>query len=146
MSDTAEPKQGRERGLAPGQVNFVIDALALAGLVMLAATGLLMHFVLPPGSGNATLWNMTRHAWGEVHFILALVILGVLSLHLVLHWHWIVVLIKGRPDSKPGAGWRIGLALLALLALLAVAAAPFFSSKTPPESPQGAGRGWHSGR
>ncbi|MCX6998235.1 MAG: DUF4405 domain-containing protein [Kiritimatiellaeota bacterium] len=127
-------------------MNFVIDALAFAGLVLLAATGLLMHFVLPPGSGRATLWNMTRHAWGEVHFILALVILGVLSLHLVVHWRWIVCVIKGRPDSKPGAGWRIGLALLALLALIAAAAAPFFASKTPPWHHQGAGRDWHGGR
>ena len=146
MSDTSEPKQGRTRGLAPGRVNSIIDALALAGLVLLAATGLLMHFVLPPGSGSATLWNMTRHAWGEVHFILALVILGVLSLHLVVHWRWIFCVIRGRPDSKAGAGWRIGLALLALLVLLAAAAAPFFSSKTPPGLPQGAGRGWHGKR
>ena len=44
--------------------NFVIDTVAFAGFVFLTATGVLVRYVLPPGSGHhTTVWGLDRHEW-----------------------------------------------------------------------------------
>ncbi len=107
-------------------LNFIVDAIAFVAFVFLAATGVLVRYVLPPGSGHfATLWSMDRHDWGELHFWIAVALLAALALHLLLHWRWIVNMIKGKPREK-GGGVRLGLAAIALFALAGLAAAPFF--------------------
>lgn len=104
-------------------VNFVIDAIGYAGFVFLATTGVLIRYVLPPGSGHhTTLWGLDRHEWGGVHFWIAVVFLAVLALHVILHWRWIVCVIRGRP--REGSGMRLGLGLVGALAIVAVALAP----------------------
>jgi hypothetical protein len=122
-------------------LNMVVDALAFAGFVLVASTGLLMKVVLPPGSGRLVgegtgpgaagktvtlLWGLTRQGWGEVHFWISVVLLAVLSIHVVLHWSWIVCMLKGRP--KEGSGGRFVLGAFALALLSSAAVAPFFSS------------------
>jgi hypothetical protein len=86
-------------------VNFIVDAIAFVDLLCLAATGVILKFVLPPGSGGGhgygyrggrgpaeikELLGLGRHDWGDVHFILSLVFIALMLLHLFLHWRWIV--------------------------------------------------------
>jgi hypothetical protein len=55
-------------------LNLLVDAASMVALVSLVSTGLLMRFVLPPGSrGGAglSLWGWTRHDWGDFHFYAA---------------------------------------------------------------------------
>jgi hypothetical protein len=107
-------------------VNFTIDCLGFAGFVLLTATGVLMRYVLPPGSGRSTtIWTLDRHEWGSIHFWIAIAFLAVLALHLFLHWRWIVTLMSGRP--REGSGARLALGTVGLAALLALAIAPFLS-------------------
>lgn len=62
-------------------LNLVVDSVAFAGFVFLTTTGVLMRYVLPPGSGHRTLvWGLGRHDWGAIHFWIATVFLGVLAL------------------------------------------------------------------
>src|SRR4051794_18528135 len=50
-------------------LNFVVDTAAFVGFVLLTTTGVLMHYLLPPGSGHrTTIWGLDRHDWGQVHF------------------------------------------------------------------------------
>ena len=92
-------------------LNFMVDLIALVNLLLLAATGAVMKWVLPPGSGGGgrgfgygfrggrgpgpgggqirQLFGLGRHDWGYVHFILALVFVGLILVHIVLHWKWI---------------------------------------------------------
>jgi uncharacterized membrane protein HdeD (DUF308 family) len=117
--------------------NLVVDAVAFAAFVLLTATGVLMRYALPPGSGrHTTVWDLDRHGWGALHFAIAVVFLAALAVHLVLHWRWIANAIRGRP--REGSGWRMALGLIGLLALLALAAAPFVA---PVEQRQPEGRG-----
>jgi hypothetical protein len=123
-------------------LNFIVDYLGFAGFVVLTATGVLMRYVLPPGSGRSTtLWTLDRHEWGGIHFWIAIAFLAVLALHLFLHWRWIVTLMSGRP--REGSGARVALGTVGLVALLALAIAPFLS---PVERASGALRtpGAHS--
>jgi hypothetical protein len=46
---------------------FIVDALAFAAFVFLAAGGVLMRYVLPPGSGHfTTVWGLDRHEWSSI--------------------------------------------------------------------------------
>jgi hypothetical protein len=107
-------------------LNLAVDAAALAGFVLLTSTGVLLRYVLPPGSGRrTTIWGLDRHAWGEIHFCIAMAFLSCLAVHLVVHRRWIASVIRGRP--REGSALRVALGIVGLLAVLAAAAAPFFA-------------------
>jgi hypothetical protein len=104
-------------------LNFVVDFLAFAGFVVLTTTGVLMRYVLPPGSGHSsTIWNLDRHEWGGIHFWVSVVFFSLLALYLVLHWRWIASVVNGRP--REGSGLRVGLGLVGLTTVLALSIAP----------------------
>lgn len=108
------------------KLNFIFDAIAFAGFVFLATTGVLMRYVLPPGSKRfKTIWGLDRHEWGDIHFWISVVFLGLLAMHLLLHWRWIINLITGRP--REGSGFRAGLGIVGVIALLALSIAPLLS-------------------
>jgi hypothetical protein len=93
--------------------NYALDWLTFLLLACLAATGLLLHYSLPAGSGGNSVLSMTRHEWGDVHFWIALGFLGVIGVHLLLHSAWIKALTVGktRRDGEAlargaGAGGR----------------------------------------
>src|SRR5688572_17207049 len=72
------------------RINLAIDAVTASLLAGMIATGLLLRFVLPPGSGGRlTLWTWERHEWGNLHFYLALSMAAIVLLHLALHWQWV---------------------------------------------------------
>jgi hypothetical protein len=107
-------------------VDFIVDSLGFAGFVLLTATGVLMRYLLPPGSGHfTTIWTLDRHEWGSIHFWIAIAFMAVLAFHLFLHWRWIMTLMRGRP--REGSGARFTLGTVGLMALLALAIAPFLS-------------------
>ncbi len=109
---------GREK------LNFMIDSVAFAAFVLLTSTGVIMSYILPPGSGRfSVLWGMDRHEWGRLHFWIAVVLMATLGLHLLFHWRWIACMVKGRP--REGSGIRVGLSVVGVVALLGFAALPF---------------------
>lgn len=109
------------------KINPIIDTVAFVGFVFLSATGVLMRYVLPPGTGHfQTLWGLDRHEWGQLHFWNAVIVLATLGIHLFLHWRWIVHVVKGRP--REGSGSRFILGFVGLAALLGLALSPFFST------------------
>jgi hypothetical protein len=120
----------------------LVDAVAFVAFVFLVGTGVLLKFVLPPGSGRvlghggggrgggrpvALVWDMTRHEWGEIHFWLSVLFLVVVALHLLIHWRWILVSFKGRHPQE--SRLLAGLGLVAVVGILAVAVAPLLSPK-----------------
>ena len=108
------------------QLNVLVDAVAFTAFAFLTTTGVLSRYVLPPGSGRyATLWGLNRHGWGDIHFWVAVVLLGVLTLHLVLHWKWILHAFKGKRSEASGT--RLALGLVGLVGLLGLAAAPLMA-------------------
>ena len=107
------------------KLNFIIDAVAFAAFVLLVSTGLLMRYVLPPGSGHfALLWGMDRHEWGQIHFWIAVIMIASIILHIILHWRWIVSMIEGRDRS----GIRVIISIVGVIIVLILAVMPFFSS------------------
>lgn len=107
-------------------VNFIIDAVAFIGFVVLTTTGILMRYTLPPGSGHhSTIWSLDRHEWGGIHFWISAVFFSILALHLLLHWRWIVNVIAGR--SSEDSGFRAGLGIVGFVAVVALAVSPLLA-------------------
>lgn len=102
--------------------NLHIDLIAAALMVAMVATGYILRFPLPPGTNKSlSLWGLTRHQWGAVHFWISLGLLVLIVVHVCLHWQWIVVSVKrrfGRAASPSSSPFKSG-----LLTVLAIAAA-----------------------
>jgi uncharacterized protein DUF4405 len=107
-------------------LNFIVDCLAFTGFAFLTTTGVLLHYLLPPGSGQySMLWGMDRHQWGTLHFWLSIAFFAALSLHLVLHWRWITSQIAGRKTDA--SGFRLALGFIGALTLTALAVSPLLA-------------------
>lgn len=82
--------------------NFIVDFLSFISLLGLIFTGIVIGFILPPGTGGGQgsteeawdLWTLTRHEWGGIHFITGIVFVVLMLVHLVLHWTWIKCYFK----------------------------------------------------
>ncbi len=114
-------------------VNMAIDAAGLVAFVLLLSTGLLVRYQLPPGSGElghggfghgaqgrpiTLLWGLSRHQWGDIHYWLALVLVAILAIHVVLHWKWVVCVVRGRQTDASGKRLTLGVVGLAGVVLL----------------------------
>lgn len=84
-------------------LNFVINsimALCMAGII---GIGFLIEFTLISGQKrwlvygeNVELYflGMDRHQWGTLHLILGFILIGLLTLHIFLHWKTIKSVYK----------------------------------------------------
>jgi hypothetical protein len=104
--------------------NLLIDLIAAALMIGMLATGYILRFPLPPGSNKTlTLWGLSRHQWGDIHFCISLGLLGVILLHVCLHWQWITISVKRRISrTKAAAGSALVSGLTAFLILVTVLA------------------------
>ncbi len=134
------------------KLNLIIDALLLLCLAGIAGIGLLINYVLVPGfqrweiyerNVNLFFWGMDRHEWGTIHFVLARILLGLLVLHVVLHWQTIVSISRRLIPSRP-VRW-IAAVVLANLAIVLLGFS-FFVKPDVREGGRGKGRGEHQPR
>ena len=95
---------------------------------IIAGIGFLIKYTLVPGRerqikyGNnveLSLFGLDRHEWGTIHLILSFIFLGLLTLHLILHWKAITCvfnrLVQGKKLKK-----AIAFSFMALTSLLIV--------------------------
>ncbi len=73
---------------------LLIDVLMFFFLALMTGLGLMIKYVLVPGSQRWDIYGrnvdlnflgMDRHQWGTVHLICAILFIGLLVLHIVLH-------------------------------------------------------------
>ena len=113
--------------------NVIVDSTAFVAFILLTTTGVLMKYILPPGSGHhTTIWGFDRHAWGDFHFWVAVVMFGALTLHLFLHWNWIAGVFTGK--VKNGSGQRFLLGVVGLITVVMLAISPLLSPKVVQEN------------
>ena len=130
-----------------GKINFLIDALMFLCIAALAGIGFLMKYVLIPGKEAWVVYGkkvelswlgMDRHAWGAVHLYLAFLLLGLLLLHIILHWQMILGLFK---KFIVQANLRSEVAILFAVLCAALLFFPFFINPELDDSPPGKGGG-----
>jgi hypothetical protein len=112
------------------RLNYAVDFLTLLLILAMIGTGIVIRYVLPPGSGGhgggerLLLWGLDRHEWGGLHFWLAVALSAVMLLHVALHWKWICGITRRWIGRVRGGGVRAsrraayGVAFFALVALL----------------------------
>jgi len=124
-----------ESVMKANKLNFIIDAASFIVFTFMVSTGVIMHYILPPGSGHSqAIWGMNRHGWGNIHFWLSIAFLIILAFHIIRHWDWIVRFVKGRTSSISGKRTVISIAGLAIL--LALAISPLLSPISTIENDQ----------
>jgi hypothetical protein len=94
------------------------------------ATGIILRFTLPPGSGRVLAsWGLTRHEWGDLHFWLSLAGVAIVVLHLALHWTWVVAVVRrwivGANQGSPSSRLRT-VAAVATVLIVCLAVAGFW--------------------
>jgi len=81
---------------------FVNIANIFVGLVSLFS-GVIIWLIIPSGQGfdrgrgelDVNLFlGLERHNWMNIHTIFSLVFVGLIIIHLILHWYWIKNLPK----------------------------------------------------
>lgn len=108
-------------------LNFWIDLISFLVMFGLIWTGLLIHYVLPPGTGGRhggqglSLWGLGRHDYGDIHFYLALTLIGLMVIHVWLHWSWICEVMNkllGMKSTSSARRATYGIVLLVLIVTL----------------------------
>jgi hypothetical protein len=116
------------------KANILIDMVMLVLMVLLVVLGVIIRYALIPGSERwikygqnveLSLWGMDRHQWGNVHWIIGVVLVLLLVLHLVLHWQQIVNMIK---KLIPNMMVRIVTISCVVAVCFLLALSPFFIS------------------
>jgi len=117
-------------------LNMIIDAVSLMIFMFMISTGLILKFILPPGSGRVerllsstgrgqhmidTFMGLPRHDWGIIHFYVSLGFLVLLVIHLVLHWNWIVCMVWGTKNNPQSVQMRLlSISIIAFVVLTLV--------------------------
>ena len=129
-----------------GKLNFLIDALMFLCMAALAGIGFLMKYVLIPGKEAWAVYGkkvelswlgLDRHAWGAVHLYLAFLLLGLLLLHIILHWQMIIGLFH---KCIPPMNLRDEVAIVFVILCAALLFFPFFIQPGVEDSEPGKGR------
>jgi len=111
----------------------LIDVIAFIAFLFLTSSGILLHYLLPPGSGRwSELWGMPRHQWGEVHFWLSALFFAVLTMHLLQHWRFVLGLFRGHLQEC--LQLRVALGIIGLIAIILIGIAPLISPVQVDES------------
>jgi hypothetical protein len=122
-------------------LNLIVDSATALVIFGLIATGLVIRFALPPGSGSVrALWGMVRHDWGNVHFWMAVSAAALLVVHVALHWSWVcttvqhLVVCRSSPAGQPSVWARnlYGAGFLVLLVAIFVGFIWFADSSVVP--------------
>ena len=94
--------------------------------------GLLIKYILLPGKerwivygDNVDLYflGLDRHEWGTIHLIIGFVLLGLLILHIILHWKTILALYSKLIKNKSA---RIIITVGLIVVFVLLATFPFF--------------------
>ena len=85
------------------KINLIVDLLLTLALGIIAGIGFLIKYTLPPGrdrilkygeNKDLVFLGLDRHQWGSIHLVVAFVMLGLLVLHILLHWKTILCLVR----------------------------------------------------
>ncbi|MGQ3684353.1 MAG: DUF4405 domain-containing protein [Candidatus Loosdrechtia sp.] len=91
------------------KTNIIIDTLLFLCIIAIIGIGMLMKFILLPGKETVAVYGeqvqvffrgMDRHEWGAIHLAVVYVFLGLLTLHIILHWKMIVAMYHRLIGNK----------------------------------------------
>jgi cytochrome b561 len=124
-------------------INYFLDIILVLSIVATLASSYILWFVLPRGFGTHsemcarqgtgiggnyyTVFGMSRYMWVEIHNWLSVILLGIIILHIVLHWSWIVETLKRTRSYFSGPVKKVAEQYVASIALFVLFALDCFS-------------------
>jgi hypothetical protein len=117
-------------------LRYITNTLSFLTLFGMISTGLILKFILPPGSGRmrgrgfgggkpALTWlGQNRHEWGDWHFYISIAFLVLMAIHIILNWNWIRVTAWGT-RQHPQPWLRKSLSILIVIFILCAIFVPF---------------------
>ena len=99
---------------------YFVNILLFVDSCSVFAIGLLLALVIPSGRGRSAdkyFFGLHRHDWADLHFYLALFLIGLLILHVWLNWKWVAQTTKRYFSDR----WKkalVGLSCAWLIVLL----------------------------
>lgn len=72
---------------------FAVDCFSGFVLWLLLPRGALDYFGMLSGGGR-TFWGLQRNVWLDIHVWVSVFIVGVIIIHIILNWRWVVGLSK----------------------------------------------------
>jgi hypothetical protein len=133
--------------------------VTLLVVLAMAATGLLLKFVLPPGSRGGQglqLWGFTRHEWGDIHFWLSVAMGALFIVHVALHWTWVCTVVarwfriegasSGQASPTRRSAYGVGFLLAVAGLLMGFVWVAGISTTKPETDAERGGRGYRGGR
>lgn len=134
-SGSAKPAVKRDgaRKWIPRIANLLLWLL----FCIMAGTGLLLAYRLPPGSRGGrglSALGWSRHDWGDLHFWISLAFLALIIVHMILHWRWFWQIACRKRAWPLLAGILAGLALILGILCLPVERAQGANQQDPHES------------
>ena len=144
----ATDSQNRKRFLImkKSTINFIIDVLMFICMAAIAGIGFLIKYTLISGQKRwivygdnveLYLFGMDRHEWGSIHLIIGFILLGLLVLHIILHWK-LVVSIYNRIIQRKLINRTVTILFTAICALFIIL--PFFIKPEISKIEHGRGR------
>lgn len=84
------------------RLNFSLDSLMFVAFILVNLSGLIVWKALPSGgyrggrnpAFRAAVLGLTRHEWNDLHLWVGLAIIAILTVHVSLHWKWIVCMLR----------------------------------------------------
>jgi len=125
--------------------NRIVDFLLWISICLMLSTGFIMRYRLPPGSrggSGLSIWDWTRHNWGDLHTWTAYTVCVFVIIHLILHWQWLMRTAWPRIKWPVIAGLILGILLAASAWIVPVTK----STNDGHYDQRGAGMGWRVGQ
>lgn len=83
------------------RVNFSLNTLLFVAFSLASLSGLVVWLLLPGGYQGGrnpyyswTLYGLDHHQWGDVHLYAGLAMIAILTVHLALHWNWVMCFVR----------------------------------------------------
>lgn len=127
-------------------LNFIVDGLMFICMAAITGIGLLIKYTLISGQEAWVIYGekvdllflgLDRHQWGFIHLIIGYILIGLIVLHVILHWKFITSIFSRMFEGK----WIkkiIATTFIAACVLLIIF--PFIINPNVVKSEQGKGR------
>ena len=85
------------------KINTIVNIFGFVSMLTSFFSGVILWKILPQGQGfqggrgelDVNLFlGLTRYNWTDIHTVCSLIFIGVIVVHLILHWHWFKNLFK----------------------------------------------------
>ena len=77
---------------------FILACLMFLAGIVEGLSGFILWLALPTGGGRggggSVFWGITKNTWIDLHDWVAVALLLLVVIHIILHWKWIVRMIK----------------------------------------------------